>query len=152
MSKLNRDATQRPFAGTRHTSPTYWTAARLAKAEKTLSGRVASLRADIERELRKYGDERLGLVADNVADGAELSIADLIGDLYLAEIDRDVRELLGVETALLRIAARTYGSCIDCAQAIDPMRLEFNPAAARCLRCQENTEHSLQRGPHSTSL
>ncbi len=152
MSKLNQDATQRAFAGTGHTSATYWTATRLAKAEKTLSGRVASLRADIARELRKYGDERLGLVADNVADSAELSIADLIGDLYLAEIDRDVRELRDVETALLRIAGHTYGSCVDCAQAIDPMRLEFNPAAARCLHCQENAEHSPHRAPHSTTL
>lgn len=104
------------------------------------------------RELRKYDDERLGLVADNVADSAELSIANVIGDLYLAEIDRDVRELHDVESALLRIAGRTYGSCIDCGQTIDPMRLEFNPAAARCLHCQENAEHPLQRAPHSASL
>jgi DnaK suppressor protein len=152
MTKLKQKTTTHSAAEAPPSRPTYWTASRLSRAEKTLSSRVASLRADIARELRKYDDERLGLVADNVADRAELSIANVIGDLYLAEIDRDVRELRHVESALLRISAGTYGSCIDCGQAIDPMRLEFNPHAARCLRCQENVEHSVQRAQHSASL
>ena len=113
---------------------------------------MAALRADIARELRKHDDERLGLIASNVADSAELSIADVIGDLYLAEIERDVSELREVESALKRITAGTYGICIDCAQAVDPMRLEVNPHAARCLRCQENAEHSHQRAPRSARL
>ncbi len=133
----------------RPSKPTYWSESRLMKTASTLSGRVAALRADIARELRKHDDERIGLVASNVADSAELSIADVIGDLYLAEIERDVRELREVESALKRITAGTYGSCIDCAQPVDPMRLELNPHAARCLRCQENVEHSHQRAPRS---
>ena len=111
-------------------------------------GRVAALRADIARELRKHDDERFGLIASNVADSAELSIADVIGDLYLAEIERDVRELRDVESALARITAGTYGICIDCAQAVDPMRLEVNPHAARCLRCQENAQSTHTRPRH----
>lgn len=132
--------------------PAYWTDARLVKAASTLWGRVAALRADIARELRKHDDERFGLLATNVADSAELSIADVIGDIYLAEIDRDVRELRDVEGALKRITAGTYGSCIDCAEAIDPLRLGLNPHAARCLRCQEKAERAHQRAPHSTRL
>ena len=115
-------------------------------------GPRGTLHADIARELRKHDDERFGLIATNVADGAELSIADLIGDVYLAEIERDVCELRDVESALKRVAAGTYGICIDCAQAVDPMRLEFNPQAARCLHCQENAEHSRQRAPRSARL
>ncbi len=136
----------------RPTRPTYWTETRLIKAASTLWGRVAALRADIARELRKHDDERFGLIASNVADSAELSIADVIGDLYLAEIDRDVRELREVESALKRITAGTYGSCIDCAQAVDSMRLELNPHAARCVRCQEDAEQSHQRAPRSARL
>jgi len=147
MTQSSHDQTQ-PVAA-RPSKPAYWTDARLVKAASTLWGRVAALRTDIARELRKHDDERLGLIASNVADSAELSIADVIGDLYLAEIERDVRELSEVESALKRIAADTYGSCIDCAQAVDPMRLAVNPHAARCLRCQENAEHSHQRAPRS---
>jgi DnaK suppressor protein len=132
--------------------PTYWTDARLIRAASALWGRVAALRADIARELRKYDDECYGLIATNVSDSAELSIADVIGDVYLAEIERDVSELRDVENALKRINAGAYGICIDCAQAVDPMRLEFNPHAARCLRCQENAEHSHHRAPRAARL
>jgi DnaK suppressor protein len=151
MSKPKPDA-ERAALAAQPSRPTYWTAQRLLKAQTTLSGRVASLRADIARELRKYDDERLSALADNVADSAELSIADVIGDLYLAEIDRDVHELNDVERALERIAAATYGTCIDCGKTIDPMRLEFNPHSARCLHCQENAERPLQRAQRTTSL
>ena len=103
-------------------------------------GRVAALRADIARELRKYDDERFALIATHVANRAELSIADLIGDVHLAEIERDVCDLLEVESALKRLATDTYGICVECAQAVDPLRLQLNPHAARCLRCQEKPE------------
>jgi DnaK suppressor protein len=116
--------------------------ARLIRAASALWGRVAALRAQIARELSKYEDGRFGVTATNVAYSAELSITDVIGDLHLAEIDRHVRELLEVESALTRITAGTYGSCIDCAQTIDPTRLEFNPHAARCVRCQEHPMYS----------
>ena len=111
-------------------APAYWTDSRLVRTASNLRDRAAVLRADIARELRKHDAERFGLLAANVADSAETAIADLIGDLYLAEIDRDVHELHDVERALQRITAGTYGSCIDCGQAVDPMRLEFNPHAA----------------------
>jgi DnaK suppressor protein len=149
MSQQPKHDQTQPLA-VRPSRLTYWTDARLVKAASALWGRVAALRADIARELRKHDDERFGLLATNVADSAELSIADVIGDVYLAEIDRDVCELHEVESALKRITAGTYGSCIDCGQAVDPMRLVLNPHAARCLRCQENAEHS--RAPRSARL
>jgi DnaK suppressor protein len=138
--------------GVRPNRPPYWTDARLVRMASALWGRVAALRADIARELRKHDDERFGLLAANVADSAELAIADVIGDVYLAEIERDVCELREVESALKRINTGTYGICIDCAQAVDPMRLERNPHSARCLPCQENAEHSQKRMPRSASL
>jgi DnaK suppressor protein len=150
MTEASHHQTQPVVA--RSNRPAYWTDARLIRAASALWGRVAALRVDIARELRKYDDERYGLIATNVADSAELSIADVIGDVYLAEIERDVSELRDVENALKRINAGAYGICIDCAQAVDPMRLEFNPHAARCLRCQENAEHSHQRAPRTARL
>ncbi len=149
---IRPDQSQTQPAASPPSRPAYWTEARLIRAASTLWGRVAALRADIARELRKHDDERFGLMASNVADSAELSISDVIGDVYLAEIERDVGELREVESALTRIAAGTYGLCIDCAQPVDPLRLEFNPQAARCLQCQENAEHVQQRAPHAARL
>jgi len=133
-------------------SPTYWSHARLVKAASALWGRLATLRADIARELRKYDDERFGLIATNVADSAELSIADLIGDVYLAEIERDVCELRDVEDALRRIADGSYGICVECTQPIDPMRLELNPHASRCLQCQKSAESTQEPGQRPARL
>src|SRR5918993_2337792 len=73
--------------------PSYWSHPRLVKAASSQWGRLAALRADIARELRKHDDERFGLIATSVAHSAELSIADLLGDVYLAEIERDACEL-----------------------------------------------------------
>ena len=92
-------------------------------------GRVAALRTDIARELRKHDDERLGLIASNVADSAERSIADVIGDIYLAEIERDVAELRDVNNALTRIAAGMYGIGFNCNAADHSMRF---PAQSSC--------------------
>jgi RNA polymerase-binding transcription factor DksA len=124
----------------------------IAKAEVALRERMAALRADIARELRKYDDERYGLIATNVADSAEQSITDLIGDLYLAEIERDVAELREVESALERIRTKAYGNCVDCGQRIDSARLKLHPEVPRCVRCQKNVEHSRAHGSHSTTL
>ena len=133
-------------------TPAYWTDARLVQTASNLRGRAAVLRADIARELRKHDAERFGLLAANVADSAETAVADLIGDIYLAEIDRDVLELRDVEGALKRVSAGTYGRCVDCGNPIDPERLELNPHVARCVPCQESAEHSRQGAQHSTTL
>lgn len=45
-----------------------------------------------------------------------------------------------VEAALARIAAGTYGRCVDCGTTIDAERLEARPQAARCISCQWRRE------------
>ena len=44
-----------------------------------------------------------------------------------------------------RLAKGDYGLCEACGEAIDFARLEAQPAASRCLRCQETSEK--RRGP-----
>jgi RNA polymerase-binding transcription factor DksA len=39
-----------------------------------------------------------------------------------------------------RIADGSYGTCIDCDEPIDDDRLKVQPAALRCLDCQELLE------------
>ena len=134
------------------TAARYWTEDRLTDAAQSLERRARELREDIVRELRKYDDERLTALADNVADSAELSIADVIGEVYLAEIDRDVRELNDVENATARIRTGRYGLCVDCGEAVDPLRLRANPQAARCVPCQEKVEQRPRDGRRSATI
>lgn len=56
----------------------------------------------------------------------------------LDELER--RELRSIEAALERIEADCFGICDDCGEMIDPMRLDVQPAAERCLPCEEARE------------
>jgi uncharacterized protein (DUF302 family)/RNA polymerase-binding transcription factor DksA len=114
-------------------------------AERRLRARDAELRADIDRELHKYRAERDGSAADNVPDSGELSAASLLAEVNLAEVDRDFSELLEVEAALKRVAAGTYGVCVDCGDAVEMRRLDKSPHAARCQPCQVAAERASGR-------
>jgi uncharacterized protein (DUF302 family)/RNA polymerase-binding transcription factor DksA len=111
-------------------------------AERRLRERDAELRADIDRELRKYRAQREESTADNVPDSGELSAADLLAEVNLAEVDRDFSELIEVERALQRLANGTYGLCVDCGDAVEKRRLEKSPHAARCQPCQAAAERA----------
>jgi RNA polymerase-binding transcription factor DksA len=95
----------------------------------------ATLRADIARELREHADTRVRLMAANVANGDARWLAGLLAGLSLERADHYMAELLELERALLRLAAGTYGTCVACGEAIDPMTLEFKPLTANCSHC-----------------
>ena len=105
-----------------------------------LTERAEELRLDIQRELRKYDDESYTQLAQRVADSGEQAWSDLVSDLNLAEVSRDVREVRDIDTALQRLADGKYGICLDCGDRIEQKRLEASPAAVRCLECQRDFE------------
>jgi DnaK suppressor protein len=118
-----------------------------ATLKSTLSGRMTTLRETVRQHLLKCDDDRARLLADRVRDAEDESVADLIVDLDLAEIDRDLEELRDVEAALARIQQRTYGTCISCRGAIPYERLTAYPTAKRCHRCQRVHEKTyVQKG------
>ena len=120
-------------------------------AKDHLLRRLDEVRADIQRELRKYDSETYGQLADSVADAGERSVADLLVDLDLAEISRDVAEYREIDAALLRLANGSYGVCVDCEEPIEAARLEHSPAVPRCIDCQVLLEHR-DRETHSRTL
>ncbi|WP_417481897.1 TraR/DksA family transcriptional regulator [Maricaulis sp.] len=48
---------------------------------------------------------------------------------------RRTQEIRRIEAALQRVDEGEYGWCVECGEAIDPKRLEIDPAAARCADC-----------------
>lgn len=102
--------------------------------------RAGQLKEEIRLGLLKYDENRFAVLADRVGDIEDQSVASLVGDLDLSEIDRDVDELRDVESALTRIAESRYGLCIDCQELISFERLDKLPSAARCHACQERFE------------
>jgi DnaK suppressor protein len=101
-----------------------------------LEVREAQLRGAIREALLQAGTERQALLAEKVHDTKDEALLKELQDTAMAEVARDTRELAEVRQALQRIAIGGYGACIACGDAIDTERLEANPAATRCLRCQ----------------
>ena len=48
---------------------------------------------------------------------------------------RRTAEIRRIEAALRRVDEGEYGWCVECGEAVDPKRLEVDPAAARCADC-----------------
>jgi len=109
--------------------------------EHKLRDRWCELRDETREALIRSDNEGYADIAGRVADLEDQSLADLLVDVNLAEVTRDVQEIRAIERALRRIALGTYGICVSCGQPIERERLEAYPTANRCAACQRAYEH-----------
>lgn len=119
---------------------------------ESLEQRYRQLREDIRQTLLQSDEQSYIELAGRVHDVEEESVADLLVDVSLADIDRHVEEIRDIDAALARIATGSFGTCCDCGEAIELQRLEAYPTAKRCRPCQETCEKRRPVAPHSTSL
>ncbi len=108
----------------------------LESLQAAMRARQAQLREEIRQALIKSDSEHYLQIADSVRELEDESFADLIVDVGLAEIDRDLDELRAIDAALLRVADGSYGVCDACDKPIDVRRLNLTPQALRCIDCQ----------------
>ena len=101
--------------------------------EQRRAALLDELREDVERVRRDRPDVLVGSVPDAGA-----------------EANRDVTELRALEAARQRLAEGSYGTCADCGGEIGFERLQVNPAAVRCIRCQTAYEKTHATGPGSS--
>ncbi|NIP73132.1 MAG: TraR/DksA family transcriptional regulator [Gammaproteobacteria bacterium] len=113
-----------------------------AQFQRRLKTRREELLEAIQQELVESDSERYLDLAGRVRDAGEDSVADLLSDLDIAEVDRHIQELREVEDALQRIAMGTYGVCADCTEPIEISRLEAYPTARRCYDDQKRFEET----------
>jgi RNA polymerase-binding transcription factor len=118
-----------------------------AHFEHRLRERWCELRDETREVLSRSDNERYADIAGRVTDLEDQSLADLLVDVSLAEVTRDVEEIRAVERALKRIALGTYGICVSCGQPIERERLEAYPTANRCAACQRAHEQSRATTP-----
>jgi RNA polymerase-binding transcription factor DksA len=111
---------------------------RLQRRADELRGELDSLRAD-----RNDGMDATG--RETVLDSGEQSEQISRDDVRRSEHDRDVNELREITAALQRIDEGSYGQCADCGVDITPSRLEVQPSALRCIKCQEKFEETQPR-------
>ena len=109
--------------------------------EHTLRQRWCDLRDETREALSRSDNETYADIARRLTDLEDRSLADLLVDVDLAEVTRDVQEIRAIERALKRLALGTYGVCVSCGQPIERERLEAHPTANRCAACQRAYEH-----------
>ena len=109
---------------------------------RRLRERWHQLRDEIRDTLLRADAEQYAVIAGEVHDLEDESLADLLTDVTHAQIGRDVDEVRDIEAALQRMAAGTYAICIRCGQPVDRRRLDAYPTAKRCLACQRLHERN----------
>jgi len=114
----------------------------LEELKSNLQVRARQLREEIRQTLVKSDDEQYTMIADQVRDLEDDSFADLMVDVNLAEIDRDLQELRLIDAAFLRMSDGTYGLCDGCDSPIEIERLRATPFASRCFDCQSVFERN----------
>ncbi len=110
--------------------------AQISEFKAILDKQYGELREEIRKILLESDKEQFQKLAGEVHDMEELSVADLLVDLNLAEIDHLLKELHDVEDALRRIREGRYGICVDTGEPIELERLKAYPAAKRTTRAQ----------------
>lgn len=111
-----------------------------------LNDRFLALRREISEELQSADEQQFGDLAGQVYDTGEAALADLLVDIGLSTIDRQIQEIRDIDAALMRIAEGRYGECSDCQEPIAIERLQANPAASRCIICQQAHDRNFAHG------
>src|SRR5438876_11467270 len=113
-----------------------------------LRNRRQALRAEVQAQLANSDDPRVVGLKNELAATEDWVLADILGDLDIAMVTRDLQELEEIDAALARLDDGSYGTCHDCGEPIGWPRLNVQPTALRCISCQEAFEASRGRpGP-----
>jgi DnaK suppressor protein len=113
--------------------------------------RLDAREAELQEEVRTVGQEQTdtpsAVTLSQVDDMGEIAEELTRGAVRHAERQRDIEELRAIEAARERLADGSFGQCVDCGVSIPEARLEAQPAAARCITCQERFEATHPASP-----
>ncbi|MGH8616739.1 MAG: TraR/DksA family transcriptional regulator [Burkholderiales bacterium] len=113
------------------------TSLQAAGIRTALTHRQQVLRDEIRAALVVSGTDEHQQLAGVVRDAGDESVANLLHDVTLQSVHRDVQELRALEAALERFAQGQFGTCTDCGGPIGARRLEALSTATRCIACEE---------------
>lgn len=108
-----------------------------------IKNRLSSLWQEIRSEMAERDEQKLSKLPGEIHDFEEASVSEIYAELNLALLEHHQKELSDLEAALKRIKTGSYGVCVECGDPVGIERLHANPAASRCISCQESYERSL---------
>ena len=100
---------------------------------------------EVERGIAQARADSREALAGVAPDSGDEAQADLIGELDLASVKRDLGELEELDAANRRLADGLYGICLDCGADIPLERLRAQPGAPRCVDCQRQHERTYRK-------
>ncbi|MGI9343259.1 MAG: TraR/DksA family transcriptional regulator [Gammaproteobacteria bacterium] len=105
--------------------------------------RLLELRQSL-REVQDTGDDAAATVELDQTRQGRLSRMDALQAQAMSVEAKRRREerLREVGAALARLDSNDFGWCGECGDAIDPRRLDHDPAARLCIGCAENAERA----------
>ncbi|HEX8978921.1 MAG TPA: TraR/DksA family transcriptional regulator [Parasulfuritortus sp.] len=77
------------------------------------------------------------VLGQSAGDSSDEALATSLADVAAARLNLDVRQWRELDAAAERMAKPDFGVCQDCGAAIPIARMVANPAAVRCIACQE---------------
>ena len=114
----------------------------IAALQAQLVARAAELRTEVHAIDEEKQDTPDNLATSQVDDLVARGEQRTRESIRHAEQARDIEELRAIAAAQARIDQGLYGQCIDCGEDIALARLLAQPAALRCIPCQERYEAS----------
>jgi RNA polymerase-binding protein DksA len=104
-------------------------------------------RRRVTAAIENLHEDHPGSISDETGEDAvyDNHLADTATETYDRELDYTLEEnsehvLAGINSALERIEAGTYGICMNCGKPIAEERLEARPWATLCIDCQRERE------------
>ena len=97
---------------------------------------------DMVQRTEGYGREK----DQNIQDVADMAVESYTKEFMFGKSSGDRHILRLIQEALDRIKDKSYGTCVNCENAIQPKRLEAVPWARHCIQCQGLQEKGLLEG------
>jgi DnaK suppressor protein len=124
---------------------------KVAVKKKTAVTREAALRRmlflkrdeilkETQQEIAKYIKGENRQLVETALDDGDWSVIDLSEDVNLRKLSAHKDTLRKIEESIRKLNEKTYGTCEDCGEKINPERLKVLPFAIRCRDCQEEKE------------
>lgn len=118
--------------------------------QRTMEEELARTLKEAREEMDPDVKASYGNIVDSVPDSGDEAAAYTLIDTENAIIGQHLQQVRDINTALKRIQAGTYGTCIDCEDEIDFERLSVYPTAKRCIECQRHHEKTYANKPGPT--
>ncbi|SDZ09116.1 TraR/DksA family transcriptional regulator [Nitrosomonas sp. Nm33] len=122
---------------------------------ESIENKLRERQQDLLEEVRNELDERenqylAAMMGNDPGDSCDFSLADVLVDLNIVRVDRQINELREIESKLAQTKKGNMNECIECGKEIGLQRLLAYPTAMRCMSCQERREQMYAYEGHSS--